>query len=106
GFRTKKGNYGMVDVASGELAKKANELSASGQFSEPFKFEDGYSIVKLIEKKSAGPKTFEEAKSEAMSGYQEQESARLENEYVAKLKQTYKPEVHHEELKEAFKSEK
>lgn len=106
GFRTKKGVHGFVDVTSGKLAVKANELSAPGQFSEPFKVEDGYSIVKLIEKKPAGPKTFEEAKSEAMSGYQEQESARLENEYVAKLKQTYKPEVHHEELKEAFKSEK
>lgn len=105
GFKSKKGNHGLVDVESGELAKKANELTAAGQYTKPFKVENGYAIVKLIEKKSAGIKTFDEAKSEVMSAYQEKESARLEEEYVAKLKQTYKPEVHHEELKQAFKSE-
>jgi peptidyl-prolyl cis-trans isomerase SurA len=103
GFRVKKGEYGLTETGDSELAETAAKLNAPGDYSKPFKFENGYSIVKLIEKKPAGAKTFEEAKAEAMSSYQEKESARLEKEYVDGLKQTYKPEIHYEKLEEAFK---
>ena len=79
GFRVKKGEHGLTETGDSELAEAASKLNAPGDYSKPFKFENGYSIVKLIEKKPAGAKTFEEAKAEAMSAYQEKESARRNN---------------------------
>ncbi len=103
GYENKPGFYGLVDINSNELSKKANELKEIGQISAPFKFQDGWSIVKLIRKDSARQKTYDEAKIEAASLHQEFESKRLEDEYITKLKNLYKPKVYYEELKKAFK---
>lgn len=103
GYENKPGFYGLVDVNSNELSKKANALKEVGQISDPFKFQEGWSIVKLIRKDSARQKTYDEAKVEATSMFQEFESKRLEDEYISKLKNLYKPKVYYEELKKAFK---
>ncbi|MCX7875682.1 MAG: peptidylprolyl isomerase [Melioribacteraceae bacterium] len=104
GYENNPGFYGLVDINSNELSRKANSLKEIGQISEPFKFQDGWSIVKLIRKDSARQKTYDEAKIEAASMYQEFESKRLEEEYLTKLKNLYKPKVYYEELRKAFKN--
>lgn len=85
---------------------EANKLNNPGDFSEPFPMSGGYSIVKLIRKEPARIKTFEEARAEVSGSFQEEESKRLENSYVDRLYQTYKPVTHSEELGKAFKGEK
>lgn len=103
GYENKPGYNGLVDVNINELAKQANKLEKPGDLSHPFKFEDGWSIVKLIKKEEPGLKTYDEAKAEAGSALQEFESKRLESEYVDKLKRIYEPNYYYEELKKAFK---
>lgn len=104
GFRNKAGRHGMVNVSSSELAKKAFELNNVGDFSEPFKNKDGWSIVKLQAKDPARLKTFEEAKAEIASELQEQQSKKLEEEYLLRLKNYYSPVYNYENLQYAFKS--
>ena len=103
-MREKSGNYGLVAVDYSPLATKANELlSTPGYFSEPFAYSGGYSIVKLIAKDPAHPKTFDEAKAEVSGAFQEAESKRLENNYTESLKKRYDPQFYYDKLEEAFK---
>lgn len=104
GFRNKAGRHGMVNVSSSDLAKKAFELKNVGDFSEPFKNSDGWSIVKLQSKDPARLKTFDEAKAEIASDLQEQQSKKLEEEYLLRLKNYYSPVYNYNNLENAFKS--
>lgn len=101
GFKDKHGYHGIKPVLDNQLSMKANQLN-EGEFSEPFKNSNGYSIVKLIKKHPAGQKTFEEALPEVSGALQEVESKRLENEYIDFLKATYKPRIYYNKLNKAF----
>ncbi|MCX6152320.1 MAG: peptidylprolyl isomerase [Ignavibacteriales bacterium] len=103
GFKEKAGMYDLVDLTN-PIATEANNLQIVGSYSKPFKNGGGWSIVKLIAKEPARTKTFEEAKAEVSGQFQESESKRLENEYIAKLKSMYKPEINYSKLEEAFKT--
>ena len=104
GFRNKSGRHGLVNVANNELAVKAFALEKVGDFSEPFKTKDGWSIVKLNFKDSARVKTFDEAKAEISSEIQEKQSKLLEEQFIGKLKNEFSPVYYHDNLKNAFKS--
>lgn len=93
----------FVDAQSDELAIAANKLANEGDYSSPLKYKEGWAIVRLLTKDSAREKTFEEAKAEASSLYQESESKRLENEFINSLKEKYKPVLNYEKLESAFK---
>ena len=106
GYKEKGGNWGMQDVSSSQLASTAYKLDKSGDYSEPFTYEGGYSIVKLIKKDPSHEKTFEEAKAEVSGAYQEVESKQLENNYIDSLDKLYHPQIFYNQLEEAFKSSK
>ncbi|MFA3781517.1 peptidylprolyl isomerase [Melioribacteraceae bacterium 4301-Me] len=101
-LKAKALNAEFKDVNNNEVAKVAFELKNPGDISEPFKYKNTWYIVKLIEKQPKRLKTFEEAKPELISLYQDKESKRLENEYVNRLKKLYHPEIYYEKLKEAL----
>jgi len=101
GFKEKNGYHGIKPVLDNALSQKANLLK-EGEFSEPFKNTNGYSIVKLIKKHPAGLKTFEEALPEVSGAVQEIESKRLENDYLEFLKSNYKPRIYYDKLSKAF----
>jgi peptidyl-prolyl cis-trans isomerase SurA len=103
GYENKYGYNGLVDTDFNELAKQANALNNSGDVSKPFKFENGWSIVKLIKRDPARFKTFAEAKTEAASELQELESKRLEEAYLNRLKNVYHPKINYEAVHSAFK---
>ena len=105
GFKTKAGNYGLVDVTSSVLSREADKLKTIGEYSTPFKNGAGYSIFKLNSKEASRLKAFEEAKPEVSGTVQEMESKRLENDYISGLKNTYNPQYFYEELQKAFKQE-
>ncbi len=103
-MKEKAGNYGLVAVDYSTLATKTNELlTTPGSYSEPFAYSGGYSIVKLVAKDAARPKTFEEAKAEVSGAYQDAESKRLEKNYLDGLKKRYDPQLFYDKLEEAFK---
>ncbi len=103
GLKDKKGDYGFQDVHASQLSAIASSLKEPGDYSDVFESNGGYSIVKLIARKPAHLKTFEEAKAEVTGAYQDAESKKLENEYVQSLRDLYKPKIFYSELDKAFK---
>ncbi|MFH0733750.1 MAG: peptidylprolyl isomerase [bacterium] len=107
GYKAKSGAYGYVDVESNELAKYAFDLNNAGDYSKPITVTGGFSIIKMNNKRNAGIKSFEEAKAEVASIYQEKESKRLEDEYINNLNVKYPINNFKEDvLFKAFKSDK
>ena len=104
GFKEKAGVWGLRDVSSSPLAIKAYKLKESGDYSKPFPYQDGYSIVMLIAKDPSHIKTFEEAKAEVSGAYQEIDSKKLEKDYINSLDKLYKPKIFYNELDKAFKT--
>ena len=104
GLLEKAGNYGLTDVNASALSQEAAKLKNIGDISAPFPGGNGYSIVKLMGKESSRIKTFEEAKAEVSGAFQESESKRLEQEYIDRLKNTYKPVIYNDNLEKAFKN--
>lgn len=94
----------FINANSNELSRAAFNLNEEGEFSEIIKNSKGWSIVKLVEKEPSRIKTFEEAKAEVTSLFQDLESERLEKEYIAKLKDIYKPKLYYEELEKSYKN--
>lgn len=93
----------IVNADYNLLSKVAFKLENVGDYSDIVKNGDGWSIVKLLEKLPSRIKTFEECRAEIISDYQDIESAKLESEYIARLKNRYSPEIYYDELENAFK---
>lgn len=103
GYENIPGYYDLVEFDFNELAKQADALTSVGDISKPFKYQDGWSIVKLVAREKSRQKTFEEARNEISSVVQENETKRLENEYVEQMKNIYKPKLNYEALQHAYK---
>ncbi len=106
GYKAKDGVWGLQDSSSSLLASTAYKLNKPGDYSKPFRYQGGYSIVELIKKEPPREKTFEEAKAEVSGAYQEVESKDLENNYIESLKKLYHPKIFYNKLEEAFKPTK
>ena len=107
GFKGKSGAYGYIDVESNELAKYPFELNKEGEYTKPITVNGGFSIFQMHHKRNAGIKTFDEAKAEVASIYQEKESKRLEDEYINSLQVKYPIKNYKEDvLLKAFKNNK
>lgn len=98
------GKDNLISASSNLLSKAAYKLENPGDISDVLKYKNGWSIVKLIKKDASRTKTFDEARAEATSAYQDHESSQLEKSYVNRLKNTYKPNLFYEELENAYKN--
>ncbi|MEI7812445.1 MAG: peptidylprolyl isomerase [Ignavibacteria bacterium] len=103
GYKEKFGKYELTDLKQNVLAEEAYKLEKVGDYTKPFKNSSGQVIIKLLAKEPARSKTFEEARAEVSSQFQEAESRRLENEYIDNLKNLYKPVLYSDKIEEAFK---
>ena len=103
GFKVEKDLWESVDTTS-ELAQAAYNLESLGVFSKPFKYEGGYSIVRLLKKEPSRQESFEEAKQEVAGAYQDLQSKELEQDYLKRLDKIYNPKIYYDKLEEAFKN--
>lgn len=101
GYKQKQGDWGYQPYDANELATAASK-AAPGWVEGPMKFQYGFSIIKVTDKDKAREKTFEEARSEVSSKFQEFESKRLEREWIQSLKDKYGVTIHEDVLKKAF----
>ncbi|MDE3057808.1 MAG: peptidylprolyl isomerase [Bacteroidota bacterium] len=95
--KQKNGEWGLQPVTTNEMTKRAWTMD-EGATSDFFKYENGYSMIKVLEKDPARDKTFEEANSEASSAYQEYESKQLENQWIEALRKKYPVVLHPEAI--------
>lgn len=104
GLKERKGRYELQVVGSSEFSTAVSEIN-TGEFTGPITNSGGFSILRLDEMQPSRIKTFDEARAEVSGAFQEAESKRLEQEYIQRLKKTYKPVIHYNELQNAFKPE-
>ena len=102
GYREKKGVWGFQPETASVLSRKAFSM-AMDSVTEPFRYETGWSILKVIGRDSARVKTFDEAGAEVASNYQEAASKEREQEWLGVLKRKYPVSINKEALTQAFK---
>ena len=102
GYQEKKGVWGFQPFTFNELSLKASTM-AIDSITSPFKFQTGWSIIKVLGRDSAHVKTFEEAMPEVTSEYQEVASKQREQEWIEVLKKKYPVTINNEALMETFK---
>ena len=78
------------------------DSTRTGEFSRPFPFNNAFSIIRLNQREKARQKTYEEAGAEPSSAYQDYESKRLENDWIARLRKRFPVVENAEALKSAF----
>ncbi|MBN1397771.1 MAG: peptidylprolyl isomerase [Bacteroidetes bacterium] len=105
GYKEKKGVWGFQVFNSNDLSLRASKMEADS-VTAPFKFEKGWSIIKVLGKDSAQVKTFEEAVPEITSAYQEEAAKTREAEWVKSLEKKYTVTVNQEVLINAFKKKR
>ncbi len=87
-LKDKDGHWGLFADSSNTLATVAFRMK-EGDFSQPVNYEGSYSIVRVNAFVPPQPKTFEEARGEVSSDYQEYESKRLQSEWIQSLRSEF-----------------
>jgi len=82
------GHWGLFADSANALATMAMTMK-EGEVSKPTRFEGGYSIIKVDKFVPPQPKTFEEARGEVSSDFQEMESKKIQNEWLESLKKEF-----------------
>jgi peptidyl-prolyl cis-trans isomerase SurA len=97
GFKEKAGHWGLLQKDENEISKRAFNFVAE-EIKEPFRFQAGYSIVRLNKRVPATQKTFDEARQEVGSQYQEAKSQELRKTWVESLRKKYSRQVNKDVL--------
>lgn len=94
GFREKKGQWGIVSIDKNQLAKEVKEKSPKdGEILPPFKFERGYSVVKVNKYIPARKKTFHEAIQDIAPGFQDMMQKSLTKNWLDKVREKFPVKV-------------
>lgn len=93
------GHAGMFADSSSALAIKAFTMK-EGEFSKPIVYDYGYSIIKVNKFVPSQPKTFEEAKGEVSSDYQDVESKRIQKSWLERLRKEFGVKVYEKTFRE------
>lgn len=88
GMAAKDGHWGLFADSANALATVAMTMK-DGEFSKPIRFEGGYSIIKVNGFVPPQQKTFEEARGEVSSDYQEAKSKEIQNEWLERLRKEF-----------------
>lgn len=88
GMSEKDGHWELLADSANALSIAATAMK-EGEFGKPMRYENGYSIIRVNKFVPAAPKTFEEARAEVSSDYQEAESKRIQNEWLDGLRKQF-----------------
>ena len=105
GFKSKSGRWGLMQKDENDIAKKVVTFPVD-DIKPPFEFQAGYSIVRVNKRIPITQKTFEEAKQEVASQYQDDLSSELRLKWVQELRNKYKRELNVTALETEWKKRK
>ena len=88
GMSEKDGQWGLFADSANALSVTAMTMK-EGEFSRPIRFENGYSIIRVNKFVPSAPKTFEEARAEVSSDYQEAESKKIQDDWIESLRKQF-----------------
>ena len=92
GFKSKAGRWGLMQRDENDMSKKVFNFMVD-EIKPPFEFQSGYSIVRINKRIPLSPKTFDEARQEVASQYQDDLSSELRLQWVEELRKKYKREI-------------
>ncbi len=101
GYFTRKGVWDYLDVDANKLSQAAAKLQP-GEVTGPISFEDGFSLVKLLEVQPPRLKTWDEARSEVVALYKEQRAEELRADWLRGLREKFGVEVWTDHLEKTF----
>ncbi len=101
GYKKKAGHWGLLTKDENEMSKKAFSIGVD-DVGQPFSFQSGYSIVKINRRVPITQKTFQEARQEVASQYQDDQSNELRQKWVQELRKKYKLELSFKPLEESY----
>lgn len=105
GFKEKAGHWGLMTKDENEMSKKAFGFTVD-DIKEPFSFQSGFSIVKLNRRVPVTQKTYDEARQEVASQYQDDLSNELRLQWVNELRKKYKRQIDTKVIENAWKAHK
>ena len=88
GSEAKDGHWGVFVDSTNALVIGAFSMKP-GEIGRPTRYEDKYWVIKVNRFVDPEPKTFEEAKGEVSSDYQETESKKIQNDWMENLKKEF-----------------
>jgi peptidyl-prolyl cis-trans isomerase SurA len=100
-MRENRGISEIVPASRNVSSRRAFEQSA-GTVGEPFAMRNEHYIIKTLERYPSDIKSFEEARNEVTRDYQDVMSKRLEEEWIASLRERYQVALYPELLHGAF----
>jgi peptidyl-prolyl cis-trans isomerase SurA len=103
GFKEKAGHWGLMTKDENEMSKKAFDFTVD-DVKEPFNFQSGFSVVKLNRRVPIAQKTYDEARQEVASQYQDELSSELRLDWVNELRKKYKRIINTKVIEEAWKA--
>jgi len=92
GFKQKAGHWGLMMKDENELARRSFDFIVD-EIKEPFSFQGGYSIVRVNRRVPLQQKSFEEARQEVASQYQDDRASELRTEWVEELRSKYDRQI-------------
>lgn len=105
GYKSKSGRWGLMQKDENDIAKKVFGFPVD-DIKPPFEFQAGYSIVRVNKRIPISPKSFEEARQEVASQYQDDLSSELRLKWVQELRNKYKRELNVTALETEWKKRK
>lgn len=105
GFKSKSGKWGLLQKDENDIAKKVFSFPVD-DIKPPFEFQSGYSIVRINRRIPITQKSYEEAKQEVASQYQDDLSSELRVKWVQELRKKYKRELNVSALETEWKKHK
>lgn len=104
GYFDRKGVWDYLPVDANALTKAAVALPIGGM-TGPITFEDGFSLVKLLDRQPPREKTWEEARPEVVTLYKERSAMELRERWLAGLREKFGIEKWTGHLENAFAPE-
>ncbi|MBS1903856.1 MAG: peptidylprolyl isomerase [Bacteroidetes bacterium] len=103
GYKEKAGHWGLLIKDENELSRKSFSLAVD-DVCQPFSNQAGYSIVKMNRRVPLTQKSFQEARQEVASQYQDEMSNELRLKWVEELRTKYKRDINNAALEAAVKA--
>lgn len=103
GFREKNGKWGKISAKDNRLAKKLQEMNAQSGILKPFPFENGFSIVKILNYEPPREKTFQEAIPDFATDVQEILQKKLTESWLEKVRKKIPIKIYNQNLEKVIK---
>ncbi|MBE0642608.1 MAG: peptidylprolyl isomerase [Bacteroidetes bacterium] len=101
GYFMRNGAWEFVDVEANKLSQTAAKLRL-GEVAGPISYEDGFCLIKLLERQGAREKTWEEARAEIVPQFKELQAEELRAAWLRGLREKFGVEVWEDHVSKTF----